>query len=109
MTNHPKFKIYKNILCLETPSDDGGKWWYQSGTLAYTALPVYEVQHYRIGQLQGSSRYVLAVAYNGEWVAVNLPRSDVPALKAAGLWRETLPTPYEKIKEYAHPPIKKPG
>jgi len=101
MENVNKVKIYKGVVCLEIPSAYGGKWWYQGGTLAYTPVLAEEVYAMRHGTLRDSRRDVLVVAIKigGEekLVAINLPRTDIDALKRRGLWPNAMEKPYKSI------------
>ena len=96
-----KVKIYEGVVCLEVYSPDGGKWWYAGGSLAFTPVLAPEIYHVRYGQIEGTRREVLAVAMKIDGkenlIAVNIPRSDIAALKKRRLWPEGLEEPYTKI------------
>lgn len=104
--SHPKFRIYQGIACLETPSPTGHRWWDQGLRLAYTPYPIARITRVQYGTLQGSGRMVLAAWLEAEqaWVAINLPRSDILALQAAGLYPSTMPQPYTERPNYSPPP-----
>ena len=95
-----KAKVYKGVACLEITSPDGGKWWYQGGTLAYTPVLIREIKALRTGKLENSGREVLATAlsFSGKehLVVINLPRTDIVDLKARGLWPKGMKAPHEK-------------
>jgi hypothetical protein len=92
-----KAKVYKDIVCLEVASPDGGKWWFQTQALAYTPYHVDRVTRLVAGTLTGSSRSVLAVQIKQEGhdilVAINIPRTDVVALKRKKLVPSSYPLP----------------
>lgn len=94
-----KAKVYKGVACLEMSSKDGGKWWYQGGSLAYTPILIREIQVVRTGTLKSGGREVIAVPLqmggNEHLVVLNLPRTDIVELKARGLWPEGFDTPHE--------------
>jgi hypothetical protein len=98
-----KAKVYKGVACLEMRSPDGGKWWYQGGSLAYTAVLIREIRAIRTGTLKGQGREILAtpLMMNGKehLVVLNLPRTDIVELKARGLWPEGFHAPHE-ITDY---------
>lgn len=102
----PIFRIYEGMACLELESRDGGKWWDQGMSLGYTAVPIRHIPKVRYGMIMGEGRYVLAAFWEGQWVAINLPRSDVFALKAKGLWPDGLAAPYDTIDHYTPPPVR---
>lgn len=92
-------KVYKGVACLEIASRDGGKWWYQGGSLAYTPVLIKEIKAMRTGYIKGKHKEVLVVPLqmgNSEHlVVVNLPRTDIVELKAHGLWPRDLHAPHE--------------
>ena len=94
-----KAKVYRGIVCLEIPSAYGNRWWYQGGSLSYTPVLVSEVRAVSKATLEGSRKKVLVVALkigNTErLIAVNLPRSDIEALKARRLWPANMPEPFD--------------
>lgn len=98
-----KFKIYQDIVCLEmdTPQNIGAKYWDQGYGLAYTPVHLREIKKVRYGIVRGmgesAGRRVLAAWYQGRWVAINLPRSDVPSLKLRNLFPQDLPEPYTQV------------
>jgi hypothetical protein len=96
----PKFRIYEGILCLEMYAKNGGKWWDQGYGLGYMPYPIVKVRRIRHGFVREGAREVLAVDVDGQWVAMNPPRSDVPTLVAWGLWPETMPKPFEGVEVY---------
>ena len=85
-------------------SPHGGKWWDVGYGLGYAPYEIQHVQQIRYGRLREGNRAVLAAKVEGQWVAVNLPRSDVPGLQKAGLWPQGVQAPYEQVKAYAKPP-----
>jgi hypothetical protein len=93
-----KAKVYKDIICLEVASPEGPRWWFQTPALAYTPYHVDRIRRLVWGTLSGSARQVLAVPVQQGGkevlVAINLPRSDIAALKRKGLVPEgyQLPT-----------------
>lgn len=93
-------KVYKGVACLEMRSPDGGKWWYQGASLAYTPVLIREIRAIRTGVLKGKGREVMAtpLMMNGKehLVVLNLPRTDIVELKARGLWPEDFNAPHEK-------------
>lgn len=109
MQKKPLFKIYKGIVCLEDYAPDGGKWWDVGYGLAFRPYKITDIRQVRYGRLQGSGstagRQVLAAMVDGGWVAINLPRSDVPSLKAAKLWPPELVAPYERVERYSEWPV----
>ncbi|MBI1363246.1 MAG: hypothetical protein GC134_04620 [Proteobacteria bacterium] len=92
-----KAKVYKDIICLEVASPEGGKWWFQTPSLSYTPYHVDRIQRLVWGKMTGSSREVLAVPVQKGaqevLVAVNLPRSDLAALKRRKLIPAGYPVP----------------
>lgn len=105
MPGAARFKIYKDILCVELRTPYARHWWAQGYGLGFSPLPLAAVSEVRLGTLEGNGRRVLAVRtrVDGEmaWVAVNLPRSDVAALQARGWWPEGWPPPYEMPPVYS--------
>lgn len=101
---HAKFKIYADIVCLEMESPVGGKFWGQGLRLGYTPVWVRDIQRVKYGLLQGSGhdagRWVLAAWYDTQWVAINLPRSDIAGLQRARLWPAGTPLPYDTLTAY---------
>lgn len=95
-----KAKVYKGVACLEIPSKDGGKWWYQGGTLSYTPVLIREIRAIRTGHIKGSNKEVLVVplqmGHAEHLVVVNLPRTDIVELKARGIWPKDMHAPHEK-------------
>tara|TARA_R110000868_G_scaffold218576_2_gene469125 strand:+ start:58173 stop:58526 length:354 start_codon:yes stop_codon:yes gene_type:complete len=95
-----KSKVYKGVACLEIPSPDGGKWWYQVGKLAYTPVLIKEIRAIRTGRLEGTGREVLATALmvggKEHLVVINLPRTDIVELKARGLWPKDMEAPHHE-------------
>ncbi|MEC8067156.1 MAG: hypothetical protein VXY83_05665 [Pseudomonadota bacterium] len=93
-----KAKVYKGVACLEMPSRDGGKWWYQGGSLAYTPILIREIRVLKTGTLKGQGREVmvvpLKVGNQEHLVVLNLPRTDIVELKARGLWPEDFVAPH---------------
>ena len=105
-----KFRIYQGIICLEMPSRTGHLWWDQGYQLGYTPYPAIQVDRVQYGVLHGNRRPVLAAqittAGGRQWVAVNLPRSDVFALKQRGLWHADMVAPYNEKPNYTPWPEK---
>lgn len=95
-----KAKVYKGVACLEMASKDGGKWWYQGGSLAYTPVLIREIRAIRTGILKGQAREVmvtpLLISGQEHLVVINLPRTDIVELKARGLWPDDFHAPHEK-------------
>ncbi len=83
-----KAKVYRNIICLEAQSRDGGKWWYQGGSLAYTPIHAKELIQVSFGRIKDTGRQVLTTAIDlggrPQLVAINFARSDMAALVAYG-------------------------
>ncbi len=100
-----KFKIYKNIICLETASPTGSKWWDQGYALDFAPLLIQHITHMRHGRLSDTGRQVIAariiINNQGKWVAINPPRSDIFALIERDLWPEEMPKPYDIVPEYS--------
>ena len=95
-----RLPIYEGILCLEVYTPNGRKWWDQGYDLGYTPYKITDVKKAKFGRLEGG-RYVVAVEIeNHGWVAVNPPRSDVPAMEKAGLWPGKLAKPYTEVSAY---------
>lgn len=96
--NQPKFRIYANIVCLEMACSTGHLWWDQGYGLGYTPFKANLITQVRYGKLRESPRHVLAARImlegRARWVAVNLPRSDIPALEKYKIWPEVTPKPY---------------
>lgn len=94
-----KAKVYKGVACLEINSPDGGKWWYQGGTLAYTPVLISEMSKLRYAVVQGSRKEVLAaplrIGNQEHLVVLNLPRTDIIELQARGLWPSGLQAPHQ--------------
>lgn len=88
-----KQKIYKGVACLEATAPGGERWWYQPGKLAYAPIRIDDIKRIVAGRV-GVKR-VLAVPV--QWgsrrtmVALNLPRTDLWALRERGL----LPASYK--------------
>lgn len=99
--NQAKFNIYKGVLAVELQTPRGRLWWAQGYQLGYTPVRLDKVAGIRAGLLEESRRRVLAVRIPVDgtmaWVAINAPRSDVPALVAAGVWPEGWVKPYEEV------------
>ena len=68
--------------------------------LAYTPYRIDKITKVKVGKLSNSPRTVMAVDTPDGWVAVNLPRSDVPTLQKLGIWNTALTVPYEGVKVY---------
>jgi hypothetical protein len=96
----PKFRIYKGVVCLEAPSTEGRKWWDQGYGLGYTPYPIDRIYRMRHGFAREGGREILAVDVEGQWVALNPPRSDVPTLVECNLWPQTMPRPFEEVQAY---------
>jgi len=105
-----KFKIYQHVVCLEMKSPIGGKFWHQGLQLGYTPVLLRHLRRVKYGLLQGSGtdagRWVLATWYENQWVAINLPRSDIAGLQQAGLWPQNLATPYDTLAAYTPLPVR---
>ena len=97
-TMENKAKVYQGIVCLEIASAYGQKWWYQGESLSYTPVLVNKLRAVSKAVLEGSRKEVLVVALkigNTErLIAVNIPRSDIAALKARRLWPAGMPEPF---------------
>jgi hypothetical protein len=95
-----KAKVYEGVVCLEINSADGAKWWYQGTALAYSPALVQDIKVLRVATIQGTRKPVLAapisVGNSEHLVVLNLPRSDVVALKRRGLIPRDMPLPHEK-------------
>ena len=108
----PKFKIYKGVICLEMPSRTGGIWWYQGMGLGFTPWKIEGITQIKYTRLHGAGHTAgretmvahIPIAGVMQWVAVNLPRSDIPALKQRGLWHESIEAPYDSVAQYADYP-----
>lgn len=99
------FKIYQGILCLETDTvqgqkGHGSKWWDWGFELSYTPYRIDKISQIKVGKLSNSPRVVMAVETPDGWVAVNLPRSDIPTMQKFGLWSDVLDAPYEGVAVY---------
>lgn len=103
-------KIYKGIICLEIPSENGPKWWPQGGRLHYTPIKVQDIRQLVQGTVPGEGRKIWAVPLEvqgkSSLVAINIPRSDLWALQQARLLPSDLPLPpgsptYETWPSYA--------
>lgn len=92
-------KVYKGVACLEMMSQDGGKWWYQGGSLAYTPVLIKQLNVIQVAVIKGTGREVLAAPLkmgNSEHLVVlNLPRTDIVELKARGLWPKDFKAPHQ--------------
>lgn len=99
-----KAKVYRNIICLEARSRDGGKWWYQGGNLAYTPIHAKEIIQVSFGRIKDTGREVLTTAIDlgGEpqLVAINFVRSDMAALVAYGHLPKDYPVKPVKYTPY---------
>ena len=82
-----KLKIYQGVLCLEAPSPNGERWWYQPGKLAYSPVKISEIRRLQSGTIGVKKVLVVPVQVGSHQtlVAVNLPRSDLWTLKAMGM------------------------
>lgn len=108
----PKFKIYKDVICLEMPSRTGGAWWYQGMGLGFTPWKIEGINSAKYTRLHGSGHVAgretlvvqIPIAGVMQWVAVNLPRSDIPALKRRGFWDNAMQAPYDEAPPYADYP-----
>ena len=104
MARHPKFRIYKDIICLETDSPEGGRYWDLGRGLVFRSYHVSQITRVRHGILSGTSREVLAAHVEGQWVAINLPRSDIPSLQERGLMPSDMLLPYDEVEKYTPRP-----
>lgn len=80
--------MYKDIICLEIRTPHGGKWWWQSGSLAYTPCHIGLVREVKHASVTGKGNMItVPVHIDGRTVlvAVNVPRSDIAALERYGL------------------------
>ncbi|MFZ2586788.1 MAG: hypothetical protein WAZ18_01495 [Alphaproteobacteria bacterium] len=95
------FKIYQGVICLELQTPEGRHWWAQGYGLGFAPCRLEAVAGFRAGLLEDTRRRVLAARVEVEgqmrWVAVNAPRSDIPALEALGVWPAAWPKPYETV------------
>ena len=103
-----KLKIYQGVLCLEAPSPNGHRWWYQPGKLAYTPVKIKDIRRLQSGTIGLKKVLVVPVQMGSQqtMVAVNLPRSDLWTLQALGMlpsWITLPETPpaYAEWPEYA--------
>lgn len=85
---------------METRTPHGRLWWDQGFDLGLSPIRIDRITQVRSGTLQMSRRKVLTVLVDGEWVAVNAPRSDVPALLEKGWWPESWPVPFDTVEAY---------
>jgi hypothetical protein len=101
--------IYKNIVCLEIPSANGPKWWYQGASLAYSPIPVNAIKQIALGTLRKSNKKVFSTAIDvaGEpkIVAINMQRSDVWAMVKHKLIAPNTPLPRQN-PNYSQKPEK---
>ncbi len=93
----PLFRIYKDIVCVETESPHGRKWWDHGHGLAFMPIHIDQIHKAQFGRLKQSGRRVIAAKVGFDWVAVNTPRSDVAALQRRGLWPEGWEPPYTEV------------
>lgn len=103
MNRPAKFRIYKDVICLETdtPQNVGARFWDQGFGLAFTPVNIREITKVRYGIVRGSGdtagRRVLAANVQGQWIAINMPRSDIPALQQRGFWPQDITPPYDSV------------
>ena len=94
-----KAKVYKDVVCLEMPSNDGAKWWYHGASLCYTPVLIHEIKRIQYGVISGTHKEVLAVPLRlggqEHLVAINLPRTDIVGLMQARLWNPHFPVPHQ--------------
>lgn len=90
-----KLPIYEGVACLEVWSAHGARWWYPGGALAYSPVLVEELRDLGMARVEPYGRSMLVAHVPGlaEWVAVNLARTDVAALRRRGRWSPEFPTP----------------
>lgn len=101
-------KVYKDIICLEIHTPHGGKWWWQSGNLAYTPCHISLVREVQSTATTHKGKVLaVPVRINGRTVlvAVNVPRSDMAALEhygriEKGSVRYTPPASYTPWPDY---------
>ncbi len=98
-----KFRIYKNIVCLETYAPTGHLWWDLGVDLHYKPVPITRIKRWRSGIVDGTRRHVLMALDGHQWVAVNLPRSDIPTLQALNRWPPSLKPPFSSCTYSEHP------
>lgn len=90
-----KTKIYQGIVCVELRTPEGPQWWYQGAALAFSPVKVASIR--RIVRGLVGRKQVWAVPFDDgrtqALAAINLPRSDLWALKAQGLLPADFPLP----------------
>lgn len=92
-----KLKVYEGIVCLEIRSANGGQWWYQTPSLAYTPVRIKAIRRLAKGYVGVRPVLVVPVTVGGQemMVRVNLPRSDVWTLERLGMLPAEFPRPTE--------------
>lgn len=101
-----KLPIYKGVACVELLSPHGPKWWYAGAGLSYSPVLVKDLRDLRRGHLpsRGQDRMVAHVQGLSAWLAINLARTDIAALRSAGLWSAGhLEPPFDAIEYSAWP------
>lgn len=104
MARYPKFRIYKDVVCLEIESREGARYWDVGHGLDFRPCHISRITRVRHGVLSGTPREVVAADIDGQWVVINLPRSDIPALAERGLIPADMLLPFDTVEKYTPKP-----
>lgn len=102
-----KVPIYEGVACVEVVSGHGGRWWYAGAGLGLSPVLVEELRDLSMVQVRPGLQWRLAARVRGfdAWLAVNVPRTDVAALRRRGAWdAKAFPAvPFDRIQYSALP------
>ena len=104
---YPIFAIYRGIICLEMKGYGSSiRLWDCGFGLNYFPCHIDKIQSTSLRRLTNGRKILATYVVGYGWVAINLPRSDVPALPNKGLVPKEIKLPYTAVKEYSKLPEK---